>query len=328
MKESDIRNQQVLSKFLCMVEEDVKKLFDQSKFETISCPMCGSGEYTEEFEKSGFKYVTCNRCGTLYANPRPTQKQLDRFYSKSDSMRFWVEEFFMPFAEARRKKIFIPRAREFADEFHEYRDKRIGDIGAGFGLFLEELKKIWPESDLCAIEPSVDMVRICRDKGLNVVPKMFEDLSDENGKFDFLCSFELFEHLCNPRAFLEKANHALKIEGGVLITTLNGKGFDIQLLWNLHKNVNPPHHLNFCNPESLEIIMKNTGFEIVSMTTPGKLDWDIVEKMIKNDGINLGRWWNTVCTSSENAKNALQEWISRNNFSSHIRVVARKVLEL
>ncbi len=328
MKESDIRNQQVLDNYLRLVEEDVKKLFDRSKFETIPCPMCGSGEYTEEFEKSGFKYVTCPRCGTLYANPRPTQKQLDRFYSQSDSTRFWVEEFFMPFAEARRKKIFIPRAREFADEFPEYRDKRIGDIGAGFGLFLEELKKIWPEADLYAIEPSVDMVRICRDKGLKVIPKMFEDLKEDDGKFNFLCSFELFEHLNNPKFFLEKANGVLETGGKILITTLNGKGFDIQLLWEKHKNVTPPHHLNFINPCSIKMLLEECGFEVERITTPGRLDWDIVEKMIENGNANMGRWWNTVCASGEKVKAELQEWISRNNLSSHIRVIARKIKEL
>ncbi len=328
MKESDIRNQAVLDKYLAMVEEDVKKLFNRDIFERVPCPLCGCESYSTEFEKAGFTYVSCNNCGTLYANPRPTQDQLDVFYSKSDSTRFWVEDFFMPFAEARRQKIFIPRAKEFAAEFPEFKDKRIGDIGAGFGLFLEELKKIWPESNLCAIEPSVDMVKICKEKGLKVVPKMFEDLSEEDGKFDFLCSFELFEHLNNPRVFFEKANSALEKGGYLLFTTLNGKGFDIQLLWEKHKNVNPPHHLNFGNPKAFKIILQATGFDIVSITTPGRLDWDIVEKMIEDGNVDLGRWWNTVCEADENAKAELQRWIAHNNFSSHIRIVAKKIKDI
>lgn len=234
----------------------------------------------------------------------------------------------MPFSEARREKIFVPRATDFAKEFPEYRSKRIGDIGAGFGLFLEELKKLWPESELYAIEPSVDMVKICEDKGLKVIPKMFEDLSEDDGKFDFLCSFELFEHLNKPKIFLEKANKALTMGGRMLITTLNGKGFDIQLLWEKHKNVNPPHHLNFINPGSMRIVLETSGFEVERITTPGKLDWDIVEKMIENGNADLGRWWDTVYEASEDAKAGLQQWVTSNNLSSHIRVVAKKVREL
>lgn len=328
MKESEIRNQDTLDQYLALVDADVKKMFDRSKFESVRCPSCGGDGCKEEFEKSGFKYVTCKNCETLFANPRPTQEQLDVFYSKSDSTRFWVEEFFMPFAEARRQKIFVPRAKEFAEEFPEYRNKRIGDIGAGFGLFLEELKKMWPESELCAIEPSVDMVKICEEKGLNVVPKMFEDLDPEDGRFDFLCSFELFEHLNNPKLFLEKANRVLTANGKILITTLNGKGFDIQLLWEKHKNVNPPHHLNFFNPRSMLLLLEDCGFEVEKTTTPGKLDWDIVEKMIESGKADIGRWWKSVCDADEKAKMELQRWISENNFSSHIRVIAKKIKEI
>lgn len=324
MKESEIRNQDVLDQYLAMVEADVKKFFDPSQFETISCPACGKSTFHEEFRKSGFSYVTCNHCGTLYANPRPTQSQLDVFYSRSDSTRFWVEDFFMPFAEARREKIFKPRAREFADAFPEFRKKRIGDIGAGFGLFLEELKKLWPEAELCAIEPSVEMTKICTNKGLTVVPKMFEDLDIAEERFDFLCSFELFEHLHEPYVFLKKAHQVLNPGGKFLMTTLNGRGFDIQLLWEKHKNVNPPHHLNFINPKSISILLERCGFEVESLTTPGRLDFDIVEKMIQNESIDLGRWWTTVYEADDEAKSSLQKWISENCFSSHIRVVARR----
>ena len=325
MKESDIRNQEVLEEYLALVEADVKKLFRREEFEKVPCPACGADAYTVQFEKCGFPYVTCDKCGTLYANPRPTQEQLDVFYSESDSTRFWVEEFFMPFAEARRQKIFIPRAKEFAEEFPEYRDKRIGDIGAGFGLFLEELKKIWPDCNLCAIEPSVEMVKICEDKGLRTVPKMFEDIDEEDGSFDFLCMFELFEHLNKPKVFLEKANRVLSDGGRMLITTLNGKGFDIQLLWEKHKNVNPPNHLNFINPDSIKLLLGQCGFEAEKITTPGKLDWDIIEITIESNRADLGRWWKLVCSASDEAKSELQNWISKNCYSSHIRIVAKKV---
>ncbi len=328
MKESEIRDPKVLNEYIALVNADVQALFDPQQFEEIPCPICGSIEYTQEFEKVGFHYVTCRHCGTLYANPRPSQAQLGAFYSNSVSSKFWVEKFFTPFAEARREKIFKPRAEDFVREFSQFRDKRIGDVGAGFGLFLEELHKLWPKADLCAIEPSADMVQICKDKGLSVVPKMFEDLSEQDGTFDVLCAYELFEHLCAPDTFLQKANASLSMGGCLLMTTLNGQGFDIQLLWEEHKNINPPHHLNFINPAAIRILLERCGFSVDSITTPGRLDWDIVERNIVDEHVQLGRWWNTVCGLDEEAKAELQAWISKHNLSSHLRVVARKVREL
>ena len=61
------------------------------------------------------------------------------------------------------------------------------------------------------------------------------------------------------------------------MTTLNGRGFDILLLWNKSKSIAPPLHLNFFNPGSIRILLEKIGFQILEISTPGKLDWDIVE---------------------------------------------------
>ena len=66
------------------------------------------------------------------------------------------------------------------------------------------------------------------------------------------------------------------------MTTLNGLGFDIQQLWEQSKSISPPHHLNFYNTKSISLLLESSGFEIVEIATPGKLDWDIVEGMIKD----------------------------------------------
>ena len=158
---------------------------------------------------------------------------------------------------------------------------------------------------------------------------MFEDVDiAEEERFDLLCCFELFEHLCSPRAFLEKCNSVLKLNGYLFMTTLNGRGFDIQILWEHHKNVNPPVHLNFFNPKSVQILLERCGFEIVEITTPGKLDWDIVENSSKRGEVRLDRFWSQVISANEETKNELQDWISRNRLSSHMQIVAKKISEL
>lgn len=43
MKESEIRNQDILDQYLSIVEADVKKLFDKGRFESVPCPACGGG---------------------------------------------------------------------------------------------------------------------------------------------------------------------------------------------------------------------------------------------------------------------------------------------
>lgn len=329
MKESDIRDAKVMDEYIKRLQEDVKKIFDFTQFVEVACPACGENKLKKEFDKHRFTYVSCTNCGTLFTNPRPTAEQLDRFYSQSDSGKFFTEKVFIPHADARREQIFRPRVKKIVSTFPECSKGRIGDIGAGHGFFLEELKKKWSEAVLIAIEPSQDMAKVCQEKGLRVIEQMFENIEiSEQERFDLLCSFELFEHLFAPKLFLEKCNSVLKLNGCLFISTLNGKGFDVQLLWERHKNVNPPEHLNFFNLNSIRILLEQCGFEIIEETTPGKLDWNIVEESSRRGEIKLDRFWAQVMEANEGTKEELQNWISQSNFSSHMQIIAKKVKEL
>ncbi|MFQ5715311.1 MAG: class I SAM-dependent methyltransferase [Candidatus Scalinduaceae bacterium] len=326
MKEEEIRKRDVFNKYIELVEKDVKDFFEFSSFLETNCPACGSSNFIIEFEKLSFKYVSCKTCSTLFVNPRPPLAVLKKFYSKSPSTSFWVNEFFKPVAEVRREKVFKPRAEYISKVIDTNKKLVIGDIGAGFGLFLEEMKKMLPDNHYIAIEPSDDMAFICIEKGLETKCIYLEDLDTSKIGFDLLTIFELSEHLFEPISFFKKAYSLLKPEGCLFLTTLNGKGFDITLLWEKSKSIAPPQHLNFFNPTSIKYLLERVGFEIVEISTPGMLDWDIVEGMIKNEGVKQGRFWDLLAEEgSEKCKRELQGWISKNNLSSHMRVVARKL---
>lgn len=327
MKEEEIRKRSTFNRYLELVAEDVQAIFaDRSNFIQIDCPACGGKNYQPQFEKLGFTYVLCADCNTLFVNPRPLAQSLTELYTQSRSTSFWVHEFFKPVAEARREKIFRPRAEYVKDSFSEKSGGVIGDIGAGFGLFLEELAKFWPSARLVAIEPSLEMVNICQDKGLEVITCPLEDVQGWDGQFDLLTSFELFEHLYEPGEFLRKVWHLLRPGGYLLLTTLNGEGFDIQILWEKSKSVSPPHHLNFFNPRSITMLLQKNGFIAEKVDTPGKLDWDIVEGMYREEAVDPGHFWRLVAEKAEPAvKDSLQTWISQSGLSSHMRVLAKKV---
>jgi SAM-dependent methyltransferase len=326
MKEEEIRNRSAHNRYLELIAEDVKTIFaDKSKFVKIDCPACGSKKYRKQFEKTGFTLVLCKNCGTLFVNPRPPGRLLNDFYTKSRSASFFVHSFFQPVAEARREKIFRPRAEYIRDTLPEKSKGIIGDIGAGVGLFLEELAKLWPSGRMVAIEPSLEEVKVCKEKGLEVIPCALEDVKGLDNKFDLLTSFELFEHLYSPDEFLKKTWKLLRPGGHLFLTTQNGEGFDIQILWEKSKSISPPVHLNFFNPGSIKKLLEANNFIVEKIDTPGKLDWDIVEGMYRKEGADLGRLWRLVadkCTPA--ARSKLQTWITKSNLSSHMRILARK----
>jgi 2-polyprenyl-3-methyl-5-hydroxy-6-metoxy-1,4-benzoquinol methylase len=328
MKNRDIRKKETFNEYFRLIEEDVNALVRFDKMTHINCPACNGKIFDKAFEKTKFTYVECSSCNTLFANPRPSPENIIDFYRDSKSERYWVDEFFTPMIEARREKIFKPRVDEFLKRFtdEDMSDMIIGDIGAGFGIFLEELKKKAECKRLFAIEPSLAMADICRSKGLEVINKGFEDVTaDEQNRFNILTSFELLEHLIDPYKFMLKVNDILGEKGYFMFTTLNGGGFDIQLLKEKCKAVFPPIHINFFNPESVRILAERSGFEVLDISTPGQLDWDKVECVYREEATDIGYFWRQVADNvSEEGKKSFQKWLSKNGLSSYMEVLLRK----
>jgi len=325
MKEKEIRKRHTFDKFLELAEKDVKKTFDFNAFIKIDCPACRSSDPVFEFEKKGFKFQSCRRCATVFVNPRPSLESLKGLYADSESAVFWVNEFYKPFVSVRKEKIFRPRAEYINRVCNEHNGWVIGDIGAGFGLFLEELKRLWPEEKYVAIEPSPEAAEICKNKGFDVHRAAMEEVVGCENHFNLLTAFEVLDHLFDPIESLSKVHALLKPGGYFLCTAVNGRGFDTMLLWKNSKMFTAPLHLNILNPQSLRILLERLGFDILEISTPGRIDWDIVEGTIREEGADLGRFWNFLAKSgTEASKQELQGWVTKNNLSSHMRVLARK----
>lgn len=135
-------------------------------------------------------------------------------------------------------------------------------------------------------------------------------------------SFELFEHLHDPAAFLQQLKQLMASGDLFIFTTLSGSGVDIQALWEDSKSVTPPHHMNFFNPGAVATLLARMGLETLEVTTPGKLDIDI---LVNNQAFIKDRFWKTfVASASDSQKAQWQQMIAESGWSSHMMVVCRK----
>jgi 2-polyprenyl-3-methyl-5-hydroxy-6-metoxy-1,4-benzoquinol methylase len=281
MKEADIRPARVHERYLTLTQEDTKTFFaDHEGWAECPCPGCDSESAEPAFTKHGFPYVQCRTCGSLFASPRPPQSALDRFYRDAPSSRYWAREFFPAVEEARREKIIRPRVRRILehDRVREMGLDRpvVVDVGAGAGVFLRELLETVPDARVVAVEPGEDLAEQARAHGLQVVEKPVEACEELSGEADIVTSFEVIEHVHDPLAFVCAIAHLARPGGQILVTGLNGDGFDVQVLWSHAKAVSPPHHLNFLSVRGLESLFHRAGLTRVEIETPGELDVEIV----------------------------------------------------
>lgn len=326
MKENEIRPQEIFDEYLQLAEQDIATYFGDAYLVRLDCPACGEkGRFA--FYKKGFHYEECPKCLTLFVNPRPEKGAFDRYYTDAPSTKYWATTFYKETESARREKLWKPKAFLIKEKIGKYSyGETIIDIGGGYGTFAEEIGKI-ACADIIVIEPSPYLARVCREKGLVVIEKFLEELSCDmvpEGAKSFV-SFELFEHIYDPAAFLGALNGLMQKDDRFIFTTLSGMGIDIQVLWENSKSVSPPHHLNFFNPKSVQLLLKRMGFNVLEITTPGKLDISIMEN---NSALIKDRFWkNYLTTASEQEKERMQAFISENLLSSHMMIVCSKMCD-
>lgn len=324
MKEEEIRPQEIFDEYLRLAKQDTETYFGEVEKVSGTCPACGAVS-EPNFVKCGFTYETCPNCQTLFVNPRPVAEAFAKYYTESPSSKYWASTFYKETAAARREKLWKPKARLIRDTLVQYAaaNHTLVDIGGGFGLFAEEIRSLCGHAPI-VIEPGPDLAAVCREKSLPVVQKFLEQVVPADmptGPKAFV-SFELFEHLHDPATFLRQLNGLMTTGDLFIFTTLSGSGVDIQALWEDSKSVTPPHHLNFLNPRSVRLLLARLGFENLEVTTPGKLDIDI---LVNNRAAIKDRFWQTFVASATDAeKAAWQEMISATGWCSHMMVVCRK----
>jgi len=330
MKEEEIRPKAIFKKYLELAKEDALTFFsNKDDFEYIPCPACEIDDADIQFEKDGFVYVLCMNCGTLYANPRPRIETIQQFYKDSKSTKYWAEHFYKDTEEHRRVKIFKPKAlsisRFIKDNFKRQPEVFV-DIGAGYGAFMEEMKKLNITKKIIAIEPSDDLAEICRKKGFQVIQLPLEKTgSILSNMVSVATSFELFEHLQNPKQFLNGVKEILTDRGYFILTTLNIEGFDLQVLWEKSNSISPPHHLNFFNLYSIEYLLKKCGFKVIKKTTPGLLDVNIVKNANQDKLIECDRFIKYLIEKSDiKTQENFQAFLRKNSLSSHMCIIAQK----
>ena len=181
---------------------------DDVELETLDrCDVCHSSAL-EQADATN-RICRCQCCGYVFVNPRPTQREIVEFYSRSTQYDPWLAE------ESGRRALWVRRLRIVLKYRHS---GRLLDVGTGTGQFLAVARRFF---DVRGTEVSSSGVRIARDRyGLNVS-------QGELGSIDFGCNFEVItlfhvlEHVPSPSATIGVCRELMSYDGVLLIAVPN-----------------------------------------------------------------------------------------------------------
>lgn len=332
LTEQDIRPVQLMAKQRIAALTDVGRILSRcSEFVHVDCPACGANNSTPRFEKNGINYVECKGCQTFYVNPRPTSDVLEWFYRGSPNYAYWNEVIFPASEAARLERIFVPRVDRLLELCRKYdvKTNAILEIGAGFGTFCAEVKRRNIFARVVAVEPTPDLAKTCRGRGLEVLELPVEQIQlDADELFDVVASFEVIEHLFAPADFVGHMTRLLKPGGIMMLACPNGQGFDIETLGAASNTVDH-EHLNYFNPQSLAGLLAQCGLEMLESFTPGKLDAELVRNKILAGEFDVSKQpflKKVLVDDWAHLGGAFQEFLVQQGLSSNMWVVARKPL--
>jgi len=117
------------------------------------------------------------------------------------------------------------------------KNSKVLDIGCGQGHFSKYLQEV----NYTGLEPNAKCETILNDKAkiLNITLK--EHLENINDAYDYVCLFQVLEHITNPYELLNDVKKILKTGGKLIISVPNN---DSYLKYMINGILNfPPHHL-------------------------------------------------------------------------------------
>jgi SAM-dependent methyltransferase len=231
-----------------------------------SCPACSTKEATFYTEKNGFVIFKCSHCKSLYVSEPP--KSTASIYGEK---YFWGAESGFGYVDYDADKepmraVFekcIMKAEEIAGK-----KGRLVDIGAATGYFIKLAKSMgWSVE---GVEIGDSAAEAGRKAGLKMLTGTIAELPLSN-KFDAITMFDVIEHVENPLADLKKAHELLNPGGALVIITPNSGSIYARMLGKRWHHFVPPEHLTLFTESGLREVLTKAGFEVISVSVPGKL---------------------------------------------------------
>ena len=322
-KESDIRPESIYNEYKKLLSKDIGKYFsDRSMLKEIVCPGCSDENSDMAFNKMGFSYRSCKKCSSLFVSPRPDDEALRNFYRNSSAGLFLRKTFLKDTLDSRSQKVFSYRVQWIVGLIEEYMPSAevVLDYWTRYPTFLKQLDDVGLLRSIISFMPECYEQEGLLPKNVNV---SIDDGIVEDS-VDIFVVFEVVERISDPEKIFVTARKACRKDGLFIMTSTTSSGFEYQVLGENSPNVIPPDRINLLSLEALRSRIEKAGFEIIEISTPGRLDVEMVKKAYeKNPDIPLDPFWKYLFRHrDENAVHALQEYLQQFQLSSHVRIAA------
>ncbi len=269
--------------------------------EYIKCPICESegiflmkaknthGSHCISDEQ--FSLVECKECGLVFINPRPTEKEVLKYYN----FNYYSSE--NKIKSKKIEKLLLNHWPFFSKKrvINKFRKKgRILDIGCGNGDFLNSLLN--DKWKIYGVEPNPIGYDLANHKILNnnIFNNKLLDCQFHDNYFDVITMWHVFEHIYYPKKELQEIRRILK-NGGIFILTMpNVKSIGFKIAKQHWFHLDAPRHLFHYDAKTITKLLGDSAsyfkilrIDFIYMDFPLDIYHSIINSSGKNKSIRI-----------------------------------------
>jgi 2-polyprenyl-3-methyl-5-hydroxy-6-metoxy-1,4-benzoquinol methylase len=231
--------------------------------EEVTCNLCGCDNYRILYRIQSFNIVRCNNCGLVYTNPRLSQEDLRRLYTRQYFESSYPATFgYAHYLQMRNqvKKAYKPRL-EVIEKY--VRGRRLLDIGCAAGFFLELASERGWQAE------GVDVSEYATEYGKNLGLKIFTgtliEASFPDQYFDAVTMWDCLMHMPDPYGTMVEINRILKRGGILAFDALNIDSLNCKLFGERWSALQKLEHIYYFSVQTINKLLKKSGFKILEI---------------------------------------------------------------
>ena len=231
------------------------------------CPVCKNKLFDNymictDYSVSGesFALVKCQSCKLVFTNPRPSEKNLSKYY-KSDQYISHTDKgnSLLNIVYKLVRKYTLSKKNALITSVNS-RTGVLLDYGCGTGDFVKTASnKGW---QAFGFEPNNDAKSIAVKKNKDFI---LNKISDTKSDFDIITAWHVVEHISDLRKTVKTLIGKLKKDGHLIVAVPNHKSYDAQYYKEHWAAYDLPRHLYHFDQDSMTYLVESLKAKVVDI---------------------------------------------------------------